>query len=366
MDKIRSDGGYTLIEIVFVLVITGSILAAMTSAFFTWQSSIKRSETRNNLSIIADAMSAYASRNYRVPCPADPSDAGAEPFGYEIGSGANGDALGVCNNAGAEQPEGIVPFAVLGLNSDVIRDGWGNYITYQVDTAFTQDPEDPTGVIQVHARCRTLDWVEGAVMLSNGPDDWLDGGRNIAPLKARFCCMQQGAVPITVYTTPAPDLTNPSVIYRADPLTWYATISNAVPNLVDPNDNHTNENGIIAGDPEDPVTLIAGAQTFYDDLIYGGGRVVGGNTIYGHTDMPVYALISHGENEAGAFVGNGTLNRLPGGGADEQQNANAAQQNIRDLPQNTSAGATYFDDIILWQTQSDILKRLGRNSCMAP
>lgn len=334
------QNGFTLVEMTIVMIISGLLLSALVTSYLRWNDILRSSQTKESISIISDALAAYAARNYRVPCPANPAGAGPEPFGSEIGGGASGGAIGSCNSGIAGESEGIIPFVTIGIDASYAKDGWGNYFTYQVSPAFTQDPEDNT--ILVHAKCRTTDWIEGATLVLGV----LSGGRNIAPQKARFCCMQTvPATQTTIFSTPAPATDAPSLIFNPDDNDWYDTVDViADPNFVDAN------NPIAEG----------GAQAFYDNVIYGGGAVSG------HTDAAVYAVISHGRNEAGAFIGNGTANRYAGGGASELINADRNSQNIYGLPHDSSNDNTYYDDIVSWQTQSNLMSRLRRDSCAAP
>ena len=335
------ESGFTMLEMAIVLIISGLVLVTMVNAYITWNYILKSSQTKETLAVVSDALSAYASRNFRIPCPADPSGGGVEPFGKERGSGANGSAIGSCAAAG--ETEGIIPFASLGISGDFAVDGWGNYITYQVTPAFTRDPEDD---IDVHVKCRTTDWIEGVFFTGTV----LDGGRNIAPLKARFCCMVPpvAASQTNIFTTAAADTPAdlPAIIFNGDTLDWYDDVDVVA--------DHNNSS--------DPVADGTG-QPFYNERIYGGGI----DGVSAHTDLVTYALISHGSNGAGAYIGNGTTDRTPDdGGVSEQTNADDATQNIYDLEHNDSNGNAYYDDIVFWQTQSNLMARLRRDSCAVP
>ena len=338
----KTESGFTLVEIAFVMVLAGLILAALIASYLRWNDILRSSTTRENIAIISDALSAYVVRNYRIPCPADPANGGPEPFGAEIGSGATGAILlpaGGCANLGVGETEGLVPFVTLGLDASIMRDGWGNYFTYQVNPEFTQDPETVT--IPVHARCRTTAWLEGLVLVAGA----LDGGRNIAPKKARFCCIQivNPANQNNIFSVAAP-MNTFATIYNPDGAAWYA-------------DSET------LADPYNALApfVTTGSKSYYDPIIYGGTALASG-----HTDMPVYVLISHGKNGLGAFLGNGTINRALGALTSEFTNSTATNQNVYDLPHNSSNGNTYYDDIVSWQTQTDLFVRLRRDSCVVP
>jgi len=351
-DFIHKESGFTLIEMAIVIIITGLIIIALINAYLTWNYILKSSKTKETIEVITDAMSAYASRNYRIPCPASPAAAGPEPFGAEIGSGADTSELNGC----PANSEGILPFVTLGLDASFAVDGWGRYFTYQVSPQFTRnlDLAPASDNILVHAKCRTTEWFEGVQRVGNGP---LTGGRAFAQQKARFCCMLPDVTTnVQIRTTSAADTPAdlPAIITQPDANEWYklATVI-ADPYLDDAS------NPIAEGDPD----------LFYDERLYGGGVNDGTGTdvVYGYTDFPVYALISHGENGAGAYIVNGTTDRLPDSqGLSEQVNASDANIEVYDLEHNSSSGAAYYDDIVSWQTQSNLIARLRRDSCAVP
>ncbi len=362
----KTQSGFTLLEMAIVMIIASLILIAMVNTYLKLSDMLKTATTKEHLSIVNDAMSAYASRNFRVPCPANPAGTGPETFGFEkgsfdlvLGDGAVIDAT-QCDGANAAQAtEGIIPFQTLGIDAEVARDGWGNFLTYQVSPVFTQDmygdpaPFPPAAVPApapplIHAKCRTTDWIEGISTIDIGAGVLqLQGGRNTALQKARFCCIQPAGTESQVYATPAPAVNSPSLIFVPDiiPVGWY---------------DYAN----FVSDPNDIADPVSGgvSQTFYNNRVYGGGI---GN--FGHTDMVVYALISHGKNEAGAYLVNGTNNRQPLSiGLSEIVNANPVNQNIYDIPHDSSSDNTFYDDIVSWQTQSNLMARLNRDSCATP
>ena len=366
-DVVRDREGFTLIEAVIVMVLVGLIFAALIGFYLKWDKAVRYLRTHENINIVADAMSAYAARNYRVPCPADVTGGGIEPFGYERGSGTNGADVGDCDSVAAGEVEGIVPFKTLGLTHEQARDAWGNYFTYQVTPYLAEDPsQDPEieagdNEILVHAKCRTTQWIEGKFITTDGV---YDGGQNINAAKARFCCRHPGpggdpnagAIDLSQISEVRSQLSgSPSFNLYSDPDSgnnnWYARADI----IADPFDDTNSD-----GDPSDPVGT---GTAFYDETIY-GDTGAGANKSRVRTDMTAYVLISHGENGAGAFLPSGA--RMPGGSTVEQANADAANQIVTDLARNTTNTDNYFDDIIFWQSQSQLLARLNRDSCMVP
>lgn len=352
---IKDARGFTLVEMMIVLIITGALFAGMIAFYIQWDKASRFIRTQDNLEIIADALAAYAVRNYRIPCPADPrlATVNGEPHGYEINSGADGGAIGGCAGATAH---GIVPFKTLGLSSEHIKDGWNNYITYKVSTALVNDPE--VDIATVHGRCRTTDWIEGSNLRTELGNQWFENGRSLAPLKARFCCRLAtfagaGADAISINTIGG----GAGGIYNADSAGWY----NFADTITDHYDNHA-----VDGDGVDVVTTDTGAQPFYSNIIYGGGITMGAETVFAHTDFPVYVLISHGENGAGAFLNTGGQTPLSASPAEQTNASTATPIIVQDILRDVSLDATYFDDVVYWQTQSQMLARLNRDSCAVP
>ncbi|MBI4031965.1 MAG: hypothetical protein HY370_09845 [Proteobacteria bacterium] len=94
--------------------------------------------TETKMERVQKALAAYSHRNYRIPCPADPSvNPAAAAFGDEKAS---------CDATPAAQI-GIVPFRTLGLTEFDVRDSWGNYFTYSVSPGFTRQTLVVPGVI---------------------------------------------------------------------------------------------------------------------------------------------------------------------------------------------------------------------------
>lgn len=152
----KGRSGFTLVELAIVLAISGILIGGITASIKPVMQRIQIAETRSNMAKIAKHLSVYAVRHNRLPCPADPNPT-AEPFGAERGSDVSGADFGVCS--GTVNAEGIVPYRVLGLRPQDIRDGWGNYLTYHVTPIFAVDPAAPvTDFDKVHERCRSQDW----------------------------------------------------------------------------------------------------------------------------------------------------------------------------------------------------------------
>ncbi|MBI4031713.1 MAG: type II secretion system protein [Proteobacteria bacterium] len=340
----HKNKGFTTLEIAIVMLVAGALLLIGVTAFEAYGKQARRGTSEQRLEAIMDATAAYAARNYRIPCPADPAGGGPEPFGAERGSGAAGTNIGACVG---NLVDGVVPFLTLGLTEEEARDGWGNYITYKVSRAFTYDPED--NATPVHAKCRTTEWIEA--------------GRNVAAQKARFCCTgRDTADDVTICQNTASPCPNqgiwPLSRNTSAPVAngWYETGVGAVDALADPDD---------AGD-----AIAFGSADPYHDANFYATNVLDTTNI----TAIAYAIISHGSDGTGAFNRNGTrrgdtnADGIPDmGGTYERLNGNATQRQAWDLLLVDRPGLpTNFNDMVRFSTQDMLLARIGRDSCAVP
>lgn len=120
--SIKSQSGFSLIEMAMVLLILGLLLGGILSAVSVSTDNIRISNTQAQLQEIEEALYGFAQVNGRLPCPATNSSAGLEaPAG-----GGN------CTNY-----FGFVPSATLGLYGGINEDGllldaWQNPYRYGV------------------------------------------------------------------------------------------------------------------------------------------------------------------------------------------------------------------------------------------
>lgn len=116
--------GFTLIEMVVVLLIVGIVIAMAAGITRVLQSGRQSAATTASMAAVQDALSAYVMTMRRLPCPADgalsSSDASA---GRELRTGST------CDNG---QARGVVPWVALGLREQDAVDGYGNRLTYRV------------------------------------------------------------------------------------------------------------------------------------------------------------------------------------------------------------------------------------------
>ncbi len=345
---IHKQDGVILVIIPVILLLIGLVIAYMmrsvqTPVFY------KEHITSERMQETLNVLSAYVQRYNRLPCPARPDGLGGEPFGFEVGSGANGDAVpATC----AAWREGILPYKTLGLTQDYARDAWGGYITYAISPAFAVNPvvdrhnanpalavndrlprASAAADMRVHAACRNATWIEaGRTNFTSkaGTIHTLGGTFNVArnPWKARFCCAS-----ITTY--------------------------NENTDLV------INVNGVNTA----ARTGVAGSYATADVIAGAGG---------GNIETPVVVLVSHGANGFGAYLVNGTNNKFFIGGAgvgpNETENLDGTaggtglvSRTYYQGPRTyLDSGAGYFDDIVMFRTQDSLYAQTGRSSCSSP
>ena len=119
----RIQQGFTLVEIAIVLLIVTTILLGYTVALFPRQQELKQYRAVDRqMDQVIEAIIGFAQVNGRLPCPAQPDDAGVEDINGVVG----------CNTYA-----GFVPVNTLGLddrfNEDsLLVDPWGNPYRYYV------------------------------------------------------------------------------------------------------------------------------------------------------------------------------------------------------------------------------------------
>lgn len=128
--------GFTLLELAAVLAILSVVVVfGMDIANNAIQGS-ERLSTQQKLSVIQEALEAYAERNGYLPCPANPALApSAAAFGIEQRNATVG--LGCVAGGGIPAATvgawiGAVPVRTLGLSENYAEDAWGNKLTYAI------------------------------------------------------------------------------------------------------------------------------------------------------------------------------------------------------------------------------------------
>lgn len=130
----QSQSGFTLLEMVIVVGIIGAMLGAYLSFYQPRQNAQAYADTSLKMERVLNALSSYALRINRLPCPARSNENPA--------SASYGDVSAA--SCGGTSVQGIVPFKALGLTEDDVIDGFGRHFTYIVNGQLTDAP--PNGM----------------------------------------------------------------------------------------------------------------------------------------------------------------------------------------------------------------------------
>jgi prepilin-type N-terminal cleavage/methylation domain-containing protein len=115
--------GFSLVELSIVVLVIGIVLTMGIGAWTANLENQAHAATAQRQAMIKEALAGYLRRNSRLPCPDTDFTA---PDGIENRATA-GDPTTACTAA-----FGVLPFVTLGLARDAVRDGWGNFFSYQV------------------------------------------------------------------------------------------------------------------------------------------------------------------------------------------------------------------------------------------
>lgn len=146
---------------------------------------------------------------------------------------------------------------------------------------------------------------------------WRPAGANINPRKAEFCCTYAPFNPSNLVVDPAILVMAPSdVVATQGPAAW-------------------------TGGANDPPSGSVGLTTYM-----------------------AYVLVSHGPNGARSFVWGNALRKTGAISNVEFENADNTRGFVT-APFSTQT-ADYFDDIVMWRTQEQVVSELGNDSCFTP
>ena len=308
--KSTNESGFSLVEMAIVVMIIGLLLAG---AMFLLKPYLEMSQanlTRKKMENISSALASFAQTYGRLPCPSDAdSSASNPPYGSPRRSGSNGLDF-VKDNCGTsmESYVGIIPFRAIGLTEDQVRDNYGNMITYAVSPAMTNEEykQDDMNSGDVHAMCRRPQWMETS------------GGANKNSLKARVCCPDYHAWDIKVTNLGAD-------VFSSLPRT---------------NSGYDHPNTPISSSITPEVT----------------------------NQIIAFVLVSHGANGDAALMDPSGIRRImaPATAAESLNRNPKTNLNFRDERISRAQNNNYFDDIVVWKTNTQLYSMTGKDSCARP
>ncbi len=177
------SAGFTLIEMAIVLLLFGVVMSGGILGYAHMSYKMKVDETQEKFDMVFNALSTYAQRYKRLPCPSDPNGGGVERGGGDCFDNSSLNAL-------YASAQGVVPWRELGLPESAVRDGWGRFLTYKPAPQLTvnflsnemQNPDTATTSLDIHDACRSPTWftkMDTAGGLIN---------THVDRTKALFCC----------------------------------------------------------------------------------------------------------------------------------------------------------------------------------
>lgn len=332
----RGERGALLVTIAAVAVIAGVVLSLGIGALKTEDNIDRNFETLTKMELVVDQLAAYVHRNRRVPCPADPGETvGTWEFGLEMTD--NAPTLDADNSC--DEIVGIVPFRSLNISAEEVQDAWGGYFTYAISPVFADLPTSNTagaygGDSNIFFRCRTEEWADdeqvAAVTDFVDCDDIGTSPPSVActnenRMKARFCCSA-----LNVHNA-STDLVVRVNDVAGTPVVDARSSSNIL--------THGAIDTIVTDDTiEAAITAAAPADSIYETNTATAVAIV---------------LVSHGSNGKNAAAS-----------AEETENTNDDQTFVT-RPISLDPG-DYFDDIVIWRTQTQLYNELGNASCFSP
>lgn len=188
--------GFTLIEIVVVMVIVGVLLAMAAAATKGIQEATMRSKTSTAIQNADVALTNFVMVMRRLPCPAN-GGLHASDTGYGVETPAGGGACGT-------QTNGVLPWVTLGIPVADATDGYGGLLTYRAAPGLTST---------------------GAMNLSMCDPAGTRGADGVTPDQTCAAGCTNGAAPndvLTTCTSPTNVLISRGLIVKASPSVFLA------------------------------------------------------------------------------------------------------------------------------------------------
>ncbi len=127
----RRAAGFTLIEVVVVLMIFSLVIAMAAAITRSLSAAQKRSLTITRLALVDAALVQFVSQTKRLPCPADGTLLStANTAGVEVRNANGGCSVNVATPVTLQN--GVVPWRTLGLTESDATDGWERRLTYRL------------------------------------------------------------------------------------------------------------------------------------------------------------------------------------------------------------------------------------------
>ncbi len=128
----RLEVGFTLAEMAVVVSIIAILMTMGLSAATSVMQNSQRTATKEKLTFVKDALTAYFLTNKRMPCPDTGSNignAGRDGLENRAVGGVNPDVTSACSSS-----FGTVPYVTLGISRSQALDAYGNFLSYRLDT----------------------------------------------------------------------------------------------------------------------------------------------------------------------------------------------------------------------------------------
>jgi prepilin-type N-terminal cleavage/methylation domain-containing protein len=357
--EMNKHRGFTLIEMALVVAIIGLMVGGGAFAITPLLRQARINTTDTALDQLEAALALFATRNSRLPCPADGSlTSTSANYGLESGqTGNTGVASDVTTNScSVTDGHAVIPWKTLGIDETYSLDGWGNRISYM--PAVAEINGTSTGWNSL---------VDNAFNTSNNPVNCLsrDASTTAPPTGFRYSAACDATNTITTgglygtadYNVPTYPFGNYIAVYSISG-------SACSTELTVPNTNQASGSFNGANDTCTSVTVAAAITS--SNVSYDGQRAA-------------YVLISHGQSGWYAWSKGGTqLQPYTGTTYPLKQynsmaiahvagttgNGGFVQGNFQSI--NNLTNANFFDDIVRWRSPGFVIENCGSSACGNP